>query len=458
MPNGRQLQAAVDGSAEASYVIYREVREDRKPGKRADIVLRSERIETLREFSELMRRTRDVRAVITQGLLDGGAPPDPVPEKSDIECLERAKGLLEAIPLEGGRRRLRFNDKSVFVDLSYEIDELAKDLVYLQRGQAALLEYLGELYPRLSAELAEGREFFARAPGRFGCFVTDRDGTVNNYCGRYYSSVQSVYNAVFLTRFARRRCRRSVILTSAPLREGGLVEVSVLPPGGFVLAGSKGREALDEQGRLHRLAISAAEKAALDALNHELARLVERPQFEIFALIGSGLQLKFGQSTVAHQDVNASIPQELSRGFRKAVHELLRRLDPEGTTFHTEDTGKDLEILLTVADRGGALRDFDKGDGVRFLDRELGLGLKRGDTLICGDTASDLPMVAAAVEAASEAGDGAGTQGGTDTWSVFVTQDAALRQAVQAACPRAWFAGRPDVLVTLLNELAKEDR
>ncbi|MBN1836341.1 MAG: hypothetical protein JW820_10860, partial [Spirochaetales bacterium] len=218
----------------------------------------------------------------------------------------------------------------------------------------------------------------------------------------------------------------------------------------FVLAGSKGREALDEEGRRHRLPVPEAQQAALDRLNRGLSRLIARPEFEIFGLIGSGLQLKFGQSTVAHQDVYGSIPETLSRRFREAVEELIVTLDPERQVFRTEDTGKDLEILLTVdagaegGPGGGALRDFDKADGIRFLDRELGLGLERGPTLVCGDTPSDLPMVETALRA------------GGETWCIFVSRDAELRRRLGKACPRSWVASQPDVLVALLNELGRE--
>jgi hypothetical protein len=353
--------------------------------------------------------------------------------------------------------------------------------LYLEGGEEALLDRLADNHPGFATELEAGcrflRPFLAAVPQGFRTLVTDRDGTVNNYCGRYYSSIQSAYNAVFLTRFARRCCRRSVILTSAPLAEGGLIDVSVFPPGIFVLAGSKGREALDEQGHRHRLPIPQAQQAALNRLNRGLARLLEQPEFEIFGLVGSGLQFKFGQSTVAHQDVHGSIPEDLSRRFRESVETLILELDPERKFFRTEDTGKDFEILLTVDDtrsaegaglEGGAgtgnstgptggneppdgtgtegLRDFDKGDGVRFLDRILGLHLDRGPNLVCGDTPSDLPMVEAAALTSGE------------TWTIFVTRDNGLREAVRAACPRSWFASQPDVLVALLNELGREIR
>ncbi|MBN1838023.1 MAG: hypothetical protein JW820_19350 [Spirochaetales bacterium] len=398
-----------------------------------------------------MRASREARVRITEALLEG-----PGPMAGDLDELRRILDSLEAIPRGPEGRILSYDGKQLSFDLSYEITELHKDLLYLERGEAALLRRLAELHPGFAVELEAGRSFLGAIPSEpgaaalFRSLLTDRDGTVNNYCGRYYSSIQSVYNAVFLTRFARRRCGRSVILSSAPLEGGGLLDVSVVPPGAFVLAGSKGREALDEEGGRHRLPVPAAQQAALDRLNRELERLLERPEFEIFGLIGSGLQLKFGQSTVAHQDVRGSIPEELSRRFRESVQDLILTLDPERKTFRTEDTGKDLEILLTVDARakegaaGGDLRDFDKGDGIRFLDRELGLGLNQGPNLVCGDTSSDLPMVEAAVQA------------GGETWAIFVTRDAELRRRLRRTCPRSWCASEPDVLVALLNELGRE--
>jgi hypothetical protein len=387
-----------------------------------------------------MRRSREVRLRLAVALLRKAAP-----EEEAIRELESLRRSLGAIPEGPAGRSLSYGGKSLHFDLSYEIGELQKDLVYLREGEEALLRHLAELHPGFHRELESGREFLSAAPPLFDSFVTDRDGTVNNYCGRYYSSIQSVYNAVFLTRFVRRRCRRAVVLTSAPLSDGGLEQVSVMPPGTLVLAGSKGREALDESGRIHRLPIPESQQVALGRLNDELSRLVEQPQFEVFGLIGSGLQFKFGQSTVAHQDVHGSIPEELSRRFRETVLSTLASVDPQGKVFRTEDTGKDLEILLTVEDGSRAgLRDFDKGDGVRYLDGELGLGLARGSGLVCGDTPSDLPMLAAAAEA------------GGSPWSIFVTREEGLRRQVRAACHRSWFAGEPDVLVVLLNELGRE--
>ncbi|MBD3356210.1 MAG: hypothetical protein GF363_03575 [Chitinivibrionales bacterium] len=126
------------------------------------------------------------------------------------------------------------------------------------------------------------------------------------------------------------------------------------------------------------------------------------------------------------------------------IRETVDAVDPAGEYFRIEDTGLDVEIMLTVAtdnEEGGA-KDFDKADGVMFLDRELGLGLAAGPNLICGDTSSDVPMVAASL-------------GRTDrTWAAFVTTKKELRKRVADLCPNTFLTDRPDVLVTVLNELA----
>ncbi|TVQ27671.1 MAG: trehalose 6-phosphate synthase, partial [Spirochaetaceae bacterium] len=179
-----------------------------------------------------------------------------------------------------------------------------------------------------------------------------------------------------------------------------------------------------------------------EKLNERIDRLLSRPEFATFALIGSGLQHKHGQTTVARQDIHGSIPDDLSEEFLESVQSTVRDVDPEGTIFGVEDTGKDVEIMLTVD--GG--RRFSKGDGLSYLNDALGLGLSQSPCLICGDTSSDLPMVEKAVEL-----------GGRDrTAAVFVTRDEDLRRRVSAVLDRSHFVSTPDVLVAALHLLAVE--
>jgi hypothetical protein len=406
-----------------------------------------QRPETLRQFYNLMFETATIRAGFVNAYLEHDTPGQKGVSKTvegKLAALAAALECLRGIPRENDRYRLRLGTEgAVELDLSYEITELEKDLYFFSHTEEEFAAYLEELHPGLTRQVGEGLRFL-KGNG-FRVFVTDRDGTVNNYCGRYRSSIQSAYNAVFLTRFALRAVEHAVILTSAPLAGDGLIDISVTPPGAFIYAGSKGREFLRENGTVSRYTIEREKQQMLDRLNERLSNLVKRPEYESFALIGSGLQFKFGQSTIARQDISGSIPVKESEIFLGTVRSMVEELDPQTRHFRIEDTGKDIEIILTVQSEEGGLKDFDKGDGVSFLNGELGLHMERGPNLICGDTGSDIPMVTASVGRTKE------------TWTIFVTDDEELRAAVRDACPNALFLSEPDMLVSLLNACAMKD-
>jgi thioredoxin reductase len=80
-----------------------------------------------------------------------------------------------------------------------------------------------------------------------------------------------------------------------------------------------------------------------------IEELLEKPEFSPFRYIGSGLQYKFGQTTLARQDKNLSIPKTKSIHLKEEVQKLINKTDPKQKYFWLEDTGKDLEIMLTVS-------------------------------------------------------------------------------------------------------------
>jgi hypothetical protein len=92
------------------------------------------------------------------------------------------------------------------------------------------------------------------------------------------------------------------------------------------------------------------------------------------------------------------------------------------------------------------LKDFDKGNGVEFLDKFVGLNLANVNNLVCGDTGSDLPMATASAKHAGKA----------RTWAAFVTKNEGLRQKVSAVTEaNTIFFDTPDELVVTLHELSK---
>jgi hypothetical protein len=399
----------------------------------------TKKIETLAQFYELMWETVSVRRHIVSCIFKEKRMKD-----SWVVSLERTREVLESLPEDNGSYTLKLtDDQYLHTELTYEIDELKKDLACLRQSEDTFFNYLAGSSPGFLSEVERGLDFLTEA--HYTCFFTDRDGTVNNYCGRYKSSVQSIYNSLFLTGFAQDCTSNSVMLTSAPLENFGLLDLSIDPPGAFIYAGSKGREYIDRNGRRGSYAIGSLQQHKLDELNEALSTLLRKEEYVQYSLIGSGLQFKFGQTTVARQDIYETIPQNESEHFYKLVSGIVHDLDPEGTFFRMEDTGKDIEIILTIErdDASQSRSDFNKGDGVRFLNSDLDLKLTEGPNLICGDTSSDVAMVEASMDMTE------------NTWAVFVTADESLKEQVRKVCANSYFVSSPDILITLLCSLRK---
>ncbi|BCS88284.1 trehalose 6-phosphate synthase [Pseudodesulfovibrio sediminis] len=390
-------------------------------------------LKTLKGFYALMAATRAVRFNAVNAIING----DAVPERS-VASLQNGLDTLEDVSESEGKKVLSLDgERTISLDMDYEINELRKDIFYLEEGEETFLDLLSDLHPNFEEHVRAGHELLNGLD--VNGFITDRDGTINNYCARYLTSIQSIYNAVFLTRFALNKAKRPVILTSAPL--DGLIEISVNPEGEIYYAASKGRECLDLEGRVRRLSITPQKQEAIELLNKRLGDLTSGAEYEKFTLIGSGLQFKFGQSTVARQDIGKSIDEAESKAFLKTLEALVAELDPDGLNFRMEDTGLDVEIILTVETAGEGLKDFDKGDGVKYLNDELDLQMFRGPHLICGDTGSDVPMLEAALELAP------------DTRAIYVTENTELATRINGLTHSALIVPEPDMLVTILGTL-----
>lgn len=393
-------------------------------------------VDTLKALYRLMARTRDVRADIVHRLLTSQ-----VVGNDQVDDLKNALDSLEDGLANGYRARLRIDlSKTIDVDLGYEVKELRKDLYYLENGEDQFSAYLERQHPDFASYLKTGVSKMKEM--RFNCFITDRDGTTNNYCGRYATSTQSIYNALFLTRFAQKAVSNPIMITSAPLKNIGVVDVSTMPAKTFILAASKGREFIDLAGVEKRFPIDSQKQDLINRLGSKLNVLVQNSDYEKFSLIGSGLQVKFGQITIARQDINGSIAGQASQAFLALIESMVKELDPGEENFRIEDTGLDIEIILTISDEKAGLKDFDKADGIKYLASELKLNMSAGPHLVCGDTPSDLPMLEAAMEKSK------------DTHAIFVTRKTDLAERVKAICPNALTVPEPDMLVAILNQLA----
>ena len=397
-------------------------------------------IRTLKELYQLKAETRELRMPVVNNIIK-----QRVVGQACVESLKNALYSLETIYIDDdtGQRLLRLDGlKQIQVDLTYEIRELQKDIYYLEHGEDRFIDYLAKFIPDFRTYINEGVNLLKGK--HFDAFITDRDGTTNNYCGRYRSSVQPIYNSVFLTRFAKNRCTYPIIITSAPLKDFGILNVSINPNNTFIYAGSKGREFIDLNEEFNSFPIEENKQQLIHLLNERMVVLLQEQDFEKFNFIGSALQIKFGQTTVARQDISHSIKDDESAAFLEKVKSLVREIDPSGRNFRIEDTGLDIEIILTIDVPSGEspIKDFDKGDGLAFICTKLGLSTARGSALVCGDTPSDIPMLKKAMDMFE------------DVWAVFVTRDEKLKKQIEEICPNSYTVPYPDTLLTILGLLS----
>ncbi|MFW5741737.1 MAG: hypothetical protein ACOC2D_00555 [Spirochaetota bacterium] len=400
---------------------------------------------TIGELYELFDTLRPHRRRAASAILELGLDADTSracrasePCRQALERLQEARERLDSLPGEGPVRELSVDGREVRLTLDYELSELDRDLLCLREGMEAVVRTLrvpGSFeteYEQLVGLLSDHR---------YAAVFTDRDGTIANYCGRYRSSHQPLYAAVRIGRYARERTDNFVVVTSGPLYGQGLLSLSAFPEGTVHLTGSKGLEYLFADGETGSYPLTAEQRAALIALDHRIEALLERPEYHVLPLVGSGYQRKFGQLTVSRQDMHRSVPAEVSQSFLDDVHRVVSDLDPYGERIEVVDTGFDIELTLTA--EGSRSRGFDKGDGVGFLLGELGLRPRGEPVLVCGDTASDLPMVEFLADA------------GYEVDAVFVAADAELERAVRRRSTRAGFCSGPDVLVSALGAVGR---
>ncbi|MFW6313027.1 MAG: hypothetical protein ACOC2N_04000 [Spirochaetota bacterium] len=407
---------------------------------------------TIGELYELFDRLRPYRSRAAASILDNHLDTDEsracmthAPCRGALTELTAALEILESLPGEGFQRELSVDGRDLSLTLDYEFRELRRDVVCLEegmRGVARSLRVPGAFQEELSALqslLATGRS----SADRYAAIFTDRDGTIANYCGRYRSSHQPLYAAVRIGRFARMCTDHFFVVTSGPLYGHGLLSLSAFPEATVHLAGSKGREYVLADGSAGSFPLTDEQRSVIIALDERIQALLERPEYRVLTMIGSGYQRKFGQLTVSRQDIHRSVPAEVSDGFLREVRRIVSELDGRQEWFDLDDTGFDIEVTLVA--EGGRKRGFHKGDGVAFLVKSLDLDLHRAPVLVCGDTASDVPMLEYLAEA------------GCETHAIFVATDGDLERRVRRVATRSAFCSGPDVLVAALGISGRQE-
>lgn len=383
-------------------------------------------INTFDEFYNLMKRNKNMKSRILLLILRNKKI-----KKRQIDFLKNLLTKLQNIKKENGKYILFTRKKEkIKLNLNYEINELKKDLIYLEKGEGKLLNYLLK-----NSSIRERSKIIQELKDKkIRVFITDRDGTINNYCERYLSSIQSIYNAVFLINFISKSTQNSIILTSASLKD--FLKVNIMPKQAVIFSGSKGREFL-LRGKRRTFPLSKKQKKIFKRLKKEIKQFLSKHIYKKFLIIGSGFQEKYGQLTLARQDISNSINKKESGDFLKKIEEIVKKIDPCEEYFSIEDTGLDIEIISKLSPS----EDFNKGKGIKYIIKNANINPQYA--LICGDTKSDLVLLKTARKLSKK------------TYAIFVTKDNQLKKEVKKILPDAKFVHNPDTLVIALYEISK---
>uniref|UniRef100_A0AC35FDQ1 Trehalose-6-phosphate phosphatase helical bundle domain-containing protein n=1 Tax=Panagrolaimus sp. PS1159 TaxID=55785 RepID=A0AC35FDQ1_9BILA len=397
------------------------------------LVIHQQDIKTLDDFYTMMMRTRDVRRQIVERVLKG----IPIRPHFGISLSNAKESLLQACESNSTVLRVMTSgDPDAAVphasfDIRTELDEFEKDLNFLKYVTSddvynveSFIETLQVYHPvskdKYREEVMALGDLFTDAD-HFNYFFTDRDGTLKLYSCSYPASVQPAYSGVIQAQFARRCAQTCAILTTAPMMQIGILDVSTIPEGYYYYGASAGREwFIDPSSKFKDQSIPEQDLELLDRVFLAISLLLEDPKLKHFAWIGSGLQKHYGHLTIARQDANRSIPDSQTQALVSKVHQIVKEIDPTGQTLSIIESETDMKIYLKERDSGEI---FDKGQGIELLVNHMKCDLSTGTILVCGDSETDLPMLKVCLK-----------NNATGVFTVWVTTNEELRNTVRKLC------------------------
>ncbi|KHN82701.1 Alpha,alpha-trehalose-phosphate synthase [UDP-forming] 1 [Toxocara canis] len=401
-------------------------------------VIRPSELKLLADFYQLMEKTCQVRRQIAERVLKGiairphfGVSLENAKSSLENSCLSGTHKLVLETASGGDDSDGSGGNLSAKFDVTNELEELDKDLAFLQFIQSdeinnveQFVATLGRFHPSGPDAFKEEVEkaFSLLSEGdHFHYLFTDRDGTLKSYSCSYPASIQPAYSAVIQAQFARRCAQFCAIVTTSPLMHIGILNVSTMPEGYYAYGASAGREwYMNPAMQFKDDTINEEDLALLNSVFERMEELLEQPEYRNFTWIGSGLQKHYGHITIARQDVNNSVPKHRSALLYEAVSKIVNEVDPTGSTLTVRESDYDLKIF-TKAKLSG--RIFNKGHGIRLIERKMGLKMNEGRILVCGDSETDLPMLEECLACSPK-----------NVFTIWVTSNPQLQEKVQSSC------------------------
>ena len=356
-------------------------------------------LSTHSEFHLLMRRSRVIRSEIVQSIFDHKHV-----NNNQIESLKEMRDFLSTVPTLDNKSILYVDDMvwgSYATDLSVEVEELVRDIMFLE-NEKLFLNKLRSEHSNWDQIVSRGRKWIQSLPDNL-TFIFSRDNaTMRNT--KFLSSIQPIYNSVYLTRFAKSKCYSSTYITTSPLggeasarkipvEANGVFDVCVNPLNTFNYSGSSGRvfvSASELTGKFPFPYEEGPSEKQLDEFNIRVVDLLRSNKYKKFLSFGKGFQQKWGETIITLEDPFIEIPKPEKKRLREAVQEIITEVDKQKILI-LEETSSELRIADSRVSENH--KNFTKADGVRFLDRSLGLDLHVNPSLVVCGSPADLLMV-----------------------------------------------------------------
>eukprot|EP01060_Flectonema_neradi_P029633 TRINITY_DN4134_c2_g1_i1.p1 TRINITY_DN4134_c2_g1~~TRINITY_DN4134_c2_g1_i1.p1 ORF type:complete len:1395 (+),score=212.48 TRINITY_DN4134_c2_g1_i1:80-4186(+) len=355
-------------------------------------------LSTNSEFHTLMRRSRVIRADIVQAVFDCQHV-----TPNQVDSLKELRDFLKTVPTLDNKSILYVDNMvwgSYATDLSLEIDELDRDILFLENEQNCFKKIRSE-HADWDRVVEQGREWVNKLPDNL-TFIFSRDNaTMRNT--KFLSSIQPVYNSVALTRFAKSRCSTSTYITASPLggeasarkipvEANGVFDVCVNPLNTYNYSGSNGRVFVSANELTGSFPFpKGASSSELDDFNARVVHLLRTDRFKKFLSFGKGFQQKWGETIITLDDPYIEIPKSEKRNLGTAVQQLLSDVDVHRVLVFEETAS-----YLRISDsRIKNYETFTKADGLQFLNKPLGLNLAQNPSLLVCGSMADLQMVKA---------------------------------------------------------------
>uniref|UniRef100_A0A0N4ZCB8 alpha,alpha-trehalose-phosphate synthase (UDP-forming) n=1 Tax=Parastrongyloides trichosuri TaxID=131310 RepID=A0A0N4ZCB8_PARTI len=411
-------------------------------------VIKLSDIKTLDDFYKLMMRTRDIRRQIVERVLKG----IPISDHFSISLINAKDSLLHACKPGTTQIILQTDGEEstpAQLDIATEVKEFERDISFLEFALSDDVYNVELFIDSLQSSHSGGAEQFRMEVSavadlfydadHFEYFFTDRDGTLKSYSCTYQGSVQPAYSGVIQAQFARRCAQTCCIVTTSPMLQIGVLDVSTIPEGYYYFGASVGRDwYLDPSNKFRDTTISPDDLHLLDIIFDAISAMLRESKWKRFTWIGSGLQKHYGHITLAHQDVFSTVENEQVLLLDKEIKNIVREHDPSGERIMIKLTETDIKIFLKTSTSGEI---FTKGDGLTLFAKKMGFDLSKGHILVCGDSESDIPMLETCLKYNHD-----------NVYTVWVSTNETLKEKVAYLCKiynndRYAFVSCPEVLL-----------